>query len=324
MIIVSGWRAGLVIGVIVPPPKIQHEQSRWNKKFGSGGSNMLVGSPISHISPASRCTSALVIPPIKNSATCTGSAAPTPAPPPPGPAPFRGVAPPLPLAQDVPAHPLPGLRQRQRLGQQRLGLEHLHPAGPHRLGEHVMLGLGPRHPQHIIEKQLLRIRRRQPRMLQPRPVHQHLTQLADLRIHPERHCDHLVSCGPDAARRRTAFWIADTTTMDSATARQMNHCRTSRLVVFRNVWSGPKTVVSSSVRMDTPGAMTNLASENVSRLNAVRCSSLVSMKKNRAYSENVTTPMVCAIACVCACSAQLMTPSVPTPMTSPTEMSQAN
>ena len=61
--------------------------------------------------------------------------------------------------------------------------------------------------------------------------------------------------------------------------------------------------------MDTPVAMTNLASENVSRLNAVRRSSLVSIEKNRAYSENVTTPMVCAIACVCACSAQLMTPS---------------
>jgi hypothetical protein len=53
MIIVSGWRAGLVIGLIVTPPKIQHEQSRWNKKLGSGGSSMLVGSAVCHISPAS-------------------------------------------------------------------------------------------------------------------------------------------------------------------------------------------------------------------------------------------------------------------------------
>ena len=40
--------------------------------------------------------------------------------------------------------------------------------------------------------------------------------------------------------------------MDSATARQISHCRTSRLVVFRKAWSGPKTVVSRRVRMDTP------------------------------------------------------------------------
>src|SRR5215468_3444400 len=73
MIIVSGWRAGLVIGLIVTPLKIQHEQSRWNKKFGSGGRSMLVGSAVRHISPASSLTSALVIPPIRNSATCTAS-----------------------------------------------------------------------------------------------------------------------------------------------------------------------------------------------------------------------------------------------------------
>ena len=65
--------------------------------------------------------------------------------------------------------------------------------------------------------------------------------------------------------------------MDSATARQISHCRTSRLVVLRSDWSGPKTVVSRSVRIDTPVAMTNLESENG------------------------------------ACSAQLMTPSVPAP-----------
>jgi hypothetical protein len=110
--------------------------------------------------------------------------------------------------------------------------------------------------------------------------------------------------------------------MDSATARHISHCRTSRLVVFRKAWSGPKTVVSSRVGTDTPVAITNLASENVSRLNTVRRSSLVAIEKNKAYSENVTTPMVCAISRVGACSAQLMTPSVPAPMTSPTDMSQ--
>ena len=88
--------------------------------------------------------------------------------------------------------------------------------------------------------------------------------------------------------------------MDSATARQISHCRTSRLVVFRKAWSGPKTVVSRRVRMDTPVAMANLASANVFRLNTVWCSSLVAMEKNTAYNENVTTPMVYAISRVCA------------------------
>ena len=74
MIIVSGWRAGLVIGLIVTPPKIQHDGSRWNRKFGSGGSSMDVGSADSHTSPTSWATSALVIPPIRNSATSAGSA----------------------------------------------------------------------------------------------------------------------------------------------------------------------------------------------------------------------------------------------------------
>src|SRR5215831_470586 len=77
MIIVSGTRAGLVIGLIVTPPKIQHDGSRWNKKFGSGGNNIDVGSADSHTSPASWVTSALVIPPIKNSATTAGPAEPT-------------------------------------------------------------------------------------------------------------------------------------------------------------------------------------------------------------------------------------------------------
>ena len=40
MIIVSGLRAGLVIGLSVTPSKIQHDGSRWNRKFGSGGSSI--------------------------------------------------------------------------------------------------------------------------------------------------------------------------------------------------------------------------------------------------------------------------------------------
>src|SRR2546429_10002284 len=78
MIIVSGIRAGLVIGLIVTPPKIQHEQSRWNKKFGSGGSISVAGAADFHISPASWRTSALGLPPVKNLAPAAASAAPAP------------------------------------------------------------------------------------------------------------------------------------------------------------------------------------------------------------------------------------------------------
>ena len=36
-------RAGFVMGFNVTPSKIQHDGSRWNRKFGSGGSSMLGG-----------------------------------------------------------------------------------------------------------------------------------------------------------------------------------------------------------------------------------------------------------------------------------------
>ena len=62
-------RADFVIGFSVTPLKIQHDGSRWNRKFGSGGSSMLVGSADSQTSPTFNSTSVLVIPPIRKSAT---------------------------------------------------------------------------------------------------------------------------------------------------------------------------------------------------------------------------------------------------------------
>ena len=62
----------------------------------------------------------------------------------------------------------------QRLGQQVLGLEHLDAAVAHRLAGHVMLGLGPRHPQHVVEQQLGGVGRGQAGVFQARPVHHHL------------------------------------------------------------------------------------------------------------------------------------------------------
>jgi hypothetical protein len=66
----------------------------------------------------------------------------------------------------------------QRLGQQGLGLEHLHPALAHHLGEHVMLGLGPGHPQHVVEQQFLGVRRGQPAVLETGPVNHDPTEPA--------------------------------------------------------------------------------------------------------------------------------------------------
>ena len=51
MIIDSGLRAGFVIGLRVTPSKIQHDGSRWNRKFGSGGRSIAVGSLDCHTKP---------------------------------------------------------------------------------------------------------------------------------------------------------------------------------------------------------------------------------------------------------------------------------
>ena len=153
MIIVSGLRAGLVIGLSVTPSKIQHDGSRWNRKFGSGGSSMLVGSADSHTSPTSCSTSALVIPPIRKSATCAGVGRLDPLP-----GPLRRGDPDLTLVEDVVADPVLRVRPDQRLGQQPLGLEHLDAAFAHHLAEHVVLGLGLLDPQHVVEQQLLGVR----------------------------------------------------------------------------------------------------------------------------------------------------------------------
>ena len=96
------------------------------------------------------------------------------------PGPPRGGDPHLPLAQDVAADPFPCRRRGQRLGQQPLGEENLDAAVAHRLDEHVVLGLGPGHPDHVVEQQFLRVRRRQAAVLKARPVRYDLAQPAHL------------------------------------------------------------------------------------------------------------------------------------------------
>jgi hypothetical protein len=51
----------------------------------------------------------------------------------------------------------------------------------------------PGYPQHVVEQVFIRVRRGQPRVLKPRPVHHHPAQLPHLRMHAERHPDHFVS-----------------------------------------------------------------------------------------------------------------------------------
>ena len=140
------------------------------------------GRPTSTPAPHPRVTSDLVIPPIRNSATSGwfGRLDPLPALP-------RGGDPDLPLAQDVAAYPVLGLGLGQRLGQQFLGVEHLDAAVAHHLHEHVVLGLGPGHPDHVIEQQLLGVGRGQAGVLQARPVHHDPAQPAHLGIRSQRH-----------------------------------------------------------------------------------------------------------------------------------------
>ena len=93
----------------------------------------------------------------------------------------------LPLVQDVITSPVLDLRLDDRLGEQVFGVVDLDAPLAHHLGERVVFVLGLLHPQHVVEEQLFRIRRRETRMLQSRPVDQHLAEFPDLRMHSERH-----------------------------------------------------------------------------------------------------------------------------------------
>jgi hypothetical protein len=83
--------------------------------------------------------------------------------------------------------PVLDLRLDDSLGEQLLGVVDLDAPLAHHLGERVVFLLGFLHPQHVVEEQLFRIRRRKTRMLQPGPVDQHLAEFPDLRMHSERH-----------------------------------------------------------------------------------------------------------------------------------------
>ena len=182
MIIVSGIRAGLVIGLIVTPPKIQHEQSRWNKKFGSGGRSKVAGSADFHISPASWRTSALVMPPIKNSATVAGSAVSTHS------CACREAV--IPTCRSFRMWPQTHSLASGWASASASSCSARKTSTPRSridLDEHVVLGLGPGHPDHVIEQEVLGVRRGQAGVLQARPVDHDPAQPAYFGIRPQRH-----------------------------------------------------------------------------------------------------------------------------------------
>ena len=78
------------------------------------------------------------------------------------------------------ADPVLDLGLDQRLGEQRLGVEDLDTPLAHDLAEGVVLRLRLADPQHVVEEELLGVRRREPHVLEPRAVHHDLAELADL------------------------------------------------------------------------------------------------------------------------------------------------
>ena len=81
---------------------------------------------------------------------------------------------------------LPGLvARRQRLGEQVRQQEHLDASLAHPSDELVVLVLRPLDPQHVVEQQVVVVRRRQALQAEVRAVDHHLAQLADLGMHTE-------------------------------------------------------------------------------------------------------------------------------------------
>jgi hypothetical protein len=189
MIIVSGLRAGLVIGLIVTPLKdparaVPLEQEvRQGRQQHAGRVGRLPDQPrvprdVGLGDPADQelrhqCR-----------VRCAGPLAAT----------LRGCDADLTLVEDVVADPVPDPGLGDRLAEQLLGVEDLDAAVAHHLDERVVLRFGPGHPDHVIEQQFPGVRRGQAGVLESRPVHDHLAQRAHFRMHSKWHADYLVIC----------------------------------------------------------------------------------------------------------------------------------
>ncbi len=106
----------------------------------------------------------------------------------------------LALVEDVGHDPVLGVGLGEGLGEQDLGLEHLDPPLAHHLTEGVVLALGLGHPQHVVEEQVLGVRRREAGVLETGAVDEHLAQGADLRVDAECHVSAPCSKTPCSGR----------------------------------------------------------------------------------------------------------------------------
>src|SRR3974390_2582931 len=93
----------------------------------------------------------------------------------------------LALVQDMCDEPFPSLRRLECLGQQRLGFEDLDVAVAHQFAEGVVLALGLGPPQHVVEEELLCVRRSEAVVLESGPVHHDSVEPADLRVNAKCH-----------------------------------------------------------------------------------------------------------------------------------------
>ena len=153
--------------VDVTPPKIQHEDPAGTGSSAAAAAAWPSDRPSATPAPRPAATSARVIPPIRNSATSAASARSTHSR-----ARRGGDHPDLLVRTGCCPHTqslASGLDQRLRPAGSSASNTST-PAVAHHLGEHVVLGLGSGHPQHVVEQQLLGVRRGQPAALQTGPV----------------------------------------------------------------------------------------------------------------------------------------------------------
>jgi hypothetical protein len=88
----------------------------------------------------------------------------------------------LALAQDVAHDPLAGSGAGEGLTQQGFGLEYLDFPIAHGLAEGVVLALGLSHPQHVVEEEILRIRRGEACVFKTGSVHHDPVELPHLGV----------------------------------------------------------------------------------------------------------------------------------------------
>ena len=82
--------------------------------------------------------------------------------------------------------PVTRSRILERLREQLMEEDDLDPAFTHEVGERVELLPRAANPDHVVEEQLVAVRRRQPLVREVGPVHHHRAELPDLRMCPER------------------------------------------------------------------------------------------------------------------------------------------